>query len=91
MQLELIAEHGGRAGPPRLADLEAVLARPKQKFRYAKPRPSLERLAAAYAYALARSHCYRDGNKRIALAVFDVFFQLNGRELLAEEVDAAAI
>jgi death on curing protein len=89
MQLELIAEHGGLAGPPRIAGLEAALARPQQQFSYATPPPSLERLAAAYGYALARNHCFPDGNKRMALAVIDVFLQLNGRELLAEEVDAA--
>jgi death on curing protein len=87
MQLELIAEHGGLAGP--IAGLEAALARPRQQFSYAMPPPSLERLAAAYGYALARNHCFPDGNKRMALAVIDVFLQLNGRELLAEEVDAA--
>lgn len=52
---------------------------------------SLERLAAAYGYSLARNHCFADGNKRIALAVIDVFLQLNGRELTAEEVDAAEV
>jgi death-on-curing protein len=30
-----------------------------------------------------------NGNKRVALAAIDVFLQLNGRELLPEEVDAA--
>jgi death-on-curing protein len=89
IQLELIAEHGGLGGPPRIAALEAALARPKQQFSYATSPPSLERLAAAYGYALARNHCFPDGNKRVALAVIDVFLQLNGRELLAEEVDAA--
>ena len=89
IQLELIAEHGGLAGPPRTGDLEAALARPQQQFSYANPQPSLERLAAAYGFALARSHCFPDGNKRVALAVIDVFLQLNGRELLAKEVDAA--
>jgi death-on-curing protein len=89
MQLELIAEHGGLAGPPRIAALEAALARPQQQFSYATRPPSLERLAAAYGFALARNHCFPDGNKRVALAVIDVFLQLNGRELLAEEVDAA--
>jgi death on curing protein len=89
MQLELIAEHGGLAGLPRIAELEAALARPQQQFSYATPPPSFERLAAAYGYALARNHCFPGGNKRVALAVIDVFLQLNGRELLAEEVDAA--
>jgi len=89
MQLELIAEHSGLAGPPRAAELEAALTRPQHQFSCANPRPSPERLAAAYGFALARSHCFPDGNKRVALAVIDVFLQLNGRELLAKEVDAA--
>lgn len=89
MHVELIAEHGGLAGPPRLAELEAALARPQQQFSYATQPLSLAQLAAAYGFALARNHCFPDGNKRIALAVIDVFLQLNGRELLAEEVDAA--
>ena len=89
IQLELIAEHGGLAGPPRTGDLEAALARPQRQFSYANPQPSLERLAAAYGFVLVRSHCFPDGNKRVALAVIDVFLQLNGRELLATEVDAA--
>jgi death-on-curing protein len=89
IQLELIAEHGGLAGPARMGELEAALARPQQQFSYANPQPSLEQLAAAYGFALARTHCFPDGNKRIALAAIDVFLQLNGRELLAKEVDAA--
>jgi death on curing protein len=89
MHVELIAEHGGLAGPPRLAELEAALARPQQQFSYATKASSLAQLAAAYGCALARNHCFPDGNKRVALAVMDVFRQLNGRELLAEEADAA--
>src|SRR5579863_7425272 len=91
MHAELIGEHGGLAGPVRIADLEAALGRPQHQYRYATPGPSLERLAAAYGYSLARNHCFADGNKRIALAVIDVFLQINGRELTAEEVDAAQI
>jgi death on curing protein len=91
MHAELIAEHGGLAGPVRIAELEAALGRPQHQYSYSKPTPSLERLAAAYGYSLARNHCFADGNKRIALAVIDVFLQLNGRELTAQEVDAAEI
>jgi death-on-curing protein len=91
MHAELIGEHGGLAGPVRIADLEAALGRPQHQCSYSVPTPSLERLAAAYGYSLARNHCFADGNKRIALAVIDVFLQLNGRELTAEEVDAAEI
>lgn len=86
---DLIAEHGGLSGGPKFSALESALARPQQLRSYAKRPLSLEQLAAAYGHALARDHCFPDGNKRIALAVMDVFLQLNGRELTAEEVDAA--
>jgi death-on-curing protein len=86
---ELIAEHGGLAGPVRIAELEAALGRAQHQYSYSVPSPSLERLAAAYGYALARNHCFTDGNKRVALAVIDVFLRLNSRELMADEVDAA--
>ena len=91
MHAALISEHGGLAGPVRIAELEAALGRPQHQFSYSDPAPSLERLAAAYGYSLARNHCFADGSKRIALAVIDVFLQMNGRELTAEEVDAAEI
>jgi len=48
----------------------------------------MPRLAAAYGFALARGHCFPDGNKRIALAVIDVFLRMNGLELAAAETDA---
>jgi death-on-curing protein len=91
MHAELISEHGGLVGPVRIAELEAALGRPQHKYSYSDPSPSLERLAAAYGYSLARNHCFADGNKRIALAVIDVFLQMNGRELTAEEAEAAEI
>ncbi len=86
----LIEEHGGLSGPPRQGDLEAALARPVNLQAYAQPSPTLARLAAAYGYALARGHCFPDGNKRIALAIVDVFLRMNGSELTADEMDAAA-
>jgi death on curing protein len=89
MHAELVDEHGGLVGPVRIAEFEAALARPRHQYSYSDPSPSLERVAAAYGYALARNHCFADGNERIALAVIDVFLQMNGRELTADEVDAA--
>jgi death-on-curing protein len=88
IQAELIAEHGGLAGPPRQGDLEAALGRPVNLYAYSETPPSLPRLAAAYGYALARGHCFPDGNKRIALAIIDVFLRMNGLELTADEMDA---
>jgi death-on-curing protein len=89
IQGELIAEHGGLAGPPRLGDLEAALGRPVNLHSYAGATSTLARLAAAYGFALARGHCFPDGNKRVALAVVDVFLRINDSELTADEADAA--
>jgi death-on-curing protein len=50
----------------------------------------LPRLAAAYGFALARGHCFPDGNKRVALAVIDVFLRINGLALTADELDAVS-
>lgn len=85
---ELIDEHGGLSGPPRLGDLEAALARAANLHAHSDAPASLARLAAAYGFALARAHCFPDGNKRVALAVVDVFLRMNGSRLTAEETTA---
>jgi death-on-curing protein len=88
IQTELMAEHGGLAGLPRQGDLEAALGRPVNLQTYAESPPTLPRLAVAYGFALARGHCFPDGNKRVALAIIDVFLRMNGLALTAEETDA---
>lgn len=88
IQGDLIADHGGLAGPPRMGDLEAALGRPMHLHAYAESPSSRQRLAAAYGFALARGHCFPDGNKRVALAIIDVFLRMNGLELTAAETDA---
>lgn len=88
IQAELIAEHGGLAGPPRQGDLEAALGRPVNLYAYSETPHTLPRLAAAYGFALARVHCFPDGSKRVALAIVDVFLRMNGLELAADELDA---
>jgi death on curing protein len=72
----------------RQGDLEAALGRPVNLHAYAESPPSLPRLAAAYGFALARGHCFPDGNKRVALAIIDVFLRMNGLALTANETDA---
>lgn len=86
---ELIAEHGGRPGQPRAAELEAALARPRHVLAIAASPPPLARLAAAYGFAMARGQCFHDGNRPMALAVVDVFLQLNRCELSATQAEAA--
>jgi death-on-curing protein len=84
----LLREHGGLIGPPRPASLEAALARPQHLHHYTQPKPTVARLAAAHGFALAKGHCFADGNKRVALSIMDVFLQMNGSELAASEPDA---
>ena len=90
IQGELIAEHGGLQGPPRQGDLGAALGRPVNLHAYSESPLTLPRLAAAYGFALARGHCFPDSNKRVALAIVDVFLRLNGMELTADELDAVS-
>ena len=83
----LLAEHGGAPGVLDEGLLDAAPASPKNHFAY--QRADFLRLAAAYAYALARNHPFADGNKRVALTVAGVFMELNGFRLEASEQDAA--
>lgn len=84
----LIEEHGGSYGILDAGLLASTVAKPKNLFYYGS-NVNLFDLAAAYGYGFVKNHCFFDGNKRIALAAVDVFLQLNGFELMAEEDEAA--
>jgi death-on-curing protein len=88
---ELLAEHGGLDGAVDEDMLAATLARPQQLETYSNPPASLFQLAAAYGFGFAKNHCFTDGNKRISLVAIDVFLQLNGYELTAEEAEVAIV
>ena len=85
----LIAEHGGATGPVDDAKLDAALARPRHRHAYEQA--DVFRLAAGYAFGIARDHPFRDGNKRVALTLAGVFLELNGWRLESPEAEAAAI
>jgi death on curing protein len=85
----LIREHGGSYGVLDAGLLSSTLAKPKNLFHYGQG-VTLFDLAAAYGYGFAKNHGFVDGNKRVALTAVDVFLQLNGLELMADEADAAA-
>lgn len=79
-------------GQPGLRDrglAESAAARPKHLASYGDP--SVFELAAAYAFGLARSHPFIDGNKRIALVAAFTFLELNGWEVPAEEAAAVLV
>jgi death-on-curing protein len=64
--------------------LEAVLARPQQRWHY-EPQSDIATLAAAYGWGLVTSHPYRDGNKRTAFLAMIIFLGLNGFDLEATQ------
>jgi death-on-curing protein len=86
MHYAQLDEHGGSHGLRDANALEAALARPRQKHTY-DPAVDLADLAAAYAFALARSHPYTDGNKRVAFVVGAVFLELNGYQVDRDDAD----
>lgn len=73
-----LAQHGGSTGVRDEGLLESALARPQNLAAYASEFPNLPRLAAAYAFGIARNHPFVDGNKRTALVVAIAFLERNG-------------
>jgi death on curing protein len=80
---EQLAEHGGAAGLRDATLLESALARPKNLAHYGEPDACA--LAASYAFGLARNHPFIDGNKRTAFVALELFLELNGLTLQAED------
>ena len=82
-----LGEHGGGSGVRDRAMLESALARPQQRFAYASEQADPIALAAAYAFGLSRNHPFVDGNKRTAAVACELFLELNGYQLLADDSD----
>jgi death-on-curing protein len=80
---EQLAEHGGRVGLRDLGLLQSALARPMNLAAYDDP--DVFDLAAAYAFGIARSHPFVDGNKRTAFVAAAVFLLDNGHEIDAAD------
>jgi death-on-curing protein len=90
IHFDMIRTHGGLPGVRDENALESALARARQKWAYGRA-PDLAILAAAYGFGLARSHPYRDGNKRIAFMAMAVFLALNGCEIEAAEAEVVTV
>jgi death-on-curing protein len=71
-----IARHGGAPGIRDRALLEMGCARPANLFAHEAAGP--DRLAAAYAFGIAKAHAFVDGNKRTAFVTAATFLRLNG-------------
>jgi death-on-curing protein len=90
VHLDQLREHGGLPGIRDESALEAALARPQQKHHY-DPDSDLATLAAAYAFALAKTHAFNDGNKRTAFLAAMIFLGLNKKDLDATEAEVVQV
>ena len=81
-----LREFGGPAGIRDPGALESALGRARNRWAYEGA--DLSRLAASYAFGIARNHPFVDGNKRAALLAIVTFLGLNDVEFTANEAEA---
>jgi len=90
IHLDQLREHGGLPGLRDENALESALARAQNQWHYGA-QTDLPSLAGAYAWGLATSHPYHDGNKRVAFLAMATFVELNGYELDAPQEEVVQI
>jgi len=81
-----IREWGGYHGLRDAALLDSALNRARDRFAY-EPDSSLPRLAATYAFGIAKNHAFLDGNKRTSWACCVLFLNINGTRLRAPAIE----
>jgi death-on-curing protein len=87
LHAESLAEHGGLEGLRDEGLLDSALARPQNLYVYDES-TDLAQFAASYGVGIARNHPFADGNKRAAFMSVGLFLGLNGKRLVADQVDA---
>ncbi|MCG9059790.1 type II toxin-antitoxin system death-on-curing family toxin [Laribacter hongkongensis] len=76
----ILEDEPGLIGLPDIGKLEGALARIDNQREYAGIDDVFE-IAALYAVALARGHCFNDANKRTALVTALTYLDLQGIEI----------
>ena len=82
-----LAEHGGGTGVRDQNLLVSALSRPQNLAAYGKP--DAADLAAAYGFGISRNHAFIDGNKRTGFVAAEMFLNLNGYQLSADDANSA--
>ena len=75
-------------GPGQLRDfglLDSATTRPQATVLGEDAYPTLHEKAAALMHSLARNHPFIDGNKRTAWAAAEMFYMMNGYDLVVED------
>lgn len=81
-----IEAYGGIAGIRDQGLLESAVMMPQASFDGEYLHQNLFEMAAAYAFHLAENQTFLDGNKRTALVSALVFLDINGFEILDENM-----
>jgi len=86
-----LEQHGGQDGLRDDAAFESAVLHPQNVWLYAQG--DLFDVAAAYAFHLAESQAFLDGNKRTGMAAALTFLKLNGKTVTrhTDELYAAMI
>lgn len=80
-----IQTYGGDDGIRDRGLLESAVAMPHQSFGGEYLHSDIFEMAAAYAFHLAESQAFIDGNKRTGLAAAYMFLALNGYRLVEQD------
>jgi death-on-curing protein len=81
LHADSIARYGGDLGVRDRGLIESAVAVPRQSFGGEYPHKTLFEMAAAYAFHIAESQAFLDGNKRAGLAAATAFLPMNGYDL----------
>ena len=87
---DAILNPGELPGRARDKSLDSALARVDNRLAYGMINDIFD-LAAAYAIAVARGHCFNDGNKRTAHQTMDACLDLNGIQMTWDTVEVGQI
>jgi death-on-curing protein len=80
-----IQHYGGDVGIRDRGLLESAVAMPQQSFGGQYLHRDIFEMAAAYAFHVAESQAFVDGNKRTGLAAAYMFLSLNGFHLIEQD------
>jgi death-on-curing protein len=81
LHADSIARYGGDIGVRDRGLIESAVAVPRQSFGGEYLHKTLFEMAAAYAFHIAESQAFLDGNKRAGLAAATTFLAMNGYDL----------
>jgi death-on-curing protein len=84
-----ISRHGGASGLRDRALLEMGCARAMNLAAYTEA--DVSKVAAAYAFGIAKAHAFVDGNKRTAFVTAITFLRLNGFTFRPEPVEGVRV